>query len=176
MRGEYRIEGTPYATWDVQVEEQNRIRLNLAEISPVISWLDVEPRSIECVAMPGPAGGVQIEPFVSQQALRQRFIEGVRQDPPRSSQSGQGWIDVARLFATHWKLTVTVDKYRINIPLPEPVRKSLQLPGFPGRVAVFGLGEILEVWDAQKWYEHIRKLTAVRSSSVLDAIDHLENK
>jgi hypothetical protein len=176
MRGEHRIEGTPYAKWDVQVEEQNRIRVSLSEISPVISWLDIEPGSIECIAMPGPAGGVQIEPFDSQETLRQRFIKAVRQDPPRSSESGQAWIEVARLLAAHWKLTINVEKYRINIHLPEPIRKGLQLPGFPGRVVVFGLGEILEVWDAVRWYEHIRQLSMTRSSSVQDTIEHLENK
>lgn len=175
-RGEHRIEGTPYAMWELQVEEQNRIRVSLAEIGPVVPWLGVEPGSIDCVAMPGPVGGVQIEPYASQEALRQRFTEELRQDLPRSSQSGQGWIEVARLLATHWKLTIGIEKYRINIPLPEPARKGLQLPGHPGRVVVFGCGEILELWEATRWYGHIREVSGARAALIPEAIEHLENR
>jgi DNA-binding transcriptional regulator/RsmH inhibitor MraZ len=60
--------------------------------------------------------------------------------------------------------------------LPEPTRRLLRLPGIGGTVVVFGFGEILEVWDAVVWLEHVRRLAKARISLMPEAIEEIERR
>jgi hypothetical protein len=175
-RGDHKIRGTPYRLWIAQVDRQHRVRLTRSEIQSTIPWLNVQPGTIECMGTLGPAGGIQIEPSVAHQALERRFIEALGDQPVESPESGHGWVDIARLFATTWSITVNIESSRINITLPEPTRRTLLLPRAGGMAAVFGFDGILEVWDAIRWHDHVRAIAKMKSSAFSRALEDLGDR
>jgi hypothetical protein len=174
-RGDYKIAGGPFEIWIAEVEDQNRIRLPI-EIRTTVPWIKAESGTIECVGIPGSAGGVQLEPLATHEALRNPFIEALGDAPPLSSESGKKWVEAARLLATSWRMTVSIESSRISITLPEPTRRAQQLPGAGGTVVVFGFGEILEIWDAVKWHDHVRAVAKTKLSAVSEAIEDLGHR
>jgi len=173
-RGEHRIVGAPFATWIAEVGPDSRIRLP-REIGTLIPWLKVEGGAIECVGKLGAVGGVQLEPFAThEQEVRQ--LAGALDTPANASESGQKWVEVARFLATAWKISISFEAGRFSIILPEPSRRALQLPELGGRVVVFGFGEILEIWDAIKWHDHVRVLAKDKAAALLEAIEDLDQR
>ena len=175
-RGDHKIEGTPYRVWHVEVDPSNRIRLALAEIQAVVPWVKGEPKPLDCVATPGPAGGVQIEPLAAHEMLGRSYIEALGDAPAEASESGQKWVDMARLLATSWRITISVESSRINITLPEPMRKAKQVPEAGGLAVVFGFGEILEVWEAVKWHDYMSTVAKTKVSAFSRVIEDLLNR
>jgi hypothetical protein len=82
-------------------------------------------------------------------------------------------MDIARLLATAWAMTVGFEAGRFSIKLPEPARRMQLLPEAGGTVVVFGFGEILEMWDGSKWYEHVRATAARKSGAMSEALEDL---
>ncbi|HXI39243.1 MAG TPA: hypothetical protein VNH83_04660, partial [Bryobacteraceae bacterium] len=130
------------------MDEKNRVRIPL-EIRTVVPWIEQETEQIECVGMPGPFGGIQIEPLTDHRRNVLPFTEVIRnrKTVPSASESGQKWVDVARLLATAWPVIVNIEASRISVTLPEPPRRAQQVPPSGGVVVVFGFGNILEIWD-----------------------------
>jgi hypothetical protein len=174
-RGDPNVEDVPYHVWIGKVEKQNRIRLN-KDIQDVVSWLKTGPGPIDCIGTPGPAGGLQVEPFASHATQRSGFIATLGKTRPTSLESGERWIEAARLLASSWHITVNVESSRVSMNLPEPTRRLLRLPEVGSMIAVFGFGEILEIWDALMWHEHVRKLAKARVSLLSDAIEEMEHR
>jgi hypothetical protein len=174
-RGDHKIEGAPYSIWVEKVEQQSRIRLP-KEIEDVVPWLRSKPGTIDCVGSPGPAGGLQIELFAAHDNLRSGFIKELGDASAASLESGERWIEAARLLATSWRIAVNVESNRVSIPLPEPIRRALRLPGAGGTVVVFGFGEIVEVWDAVIWHEYVRGLAKAKISVVSEAIEDIGHR
>ncbi len=50
------------------------------------------------------------------------------------------------------------------------------LPGAGGTVVVFGFGQILVIWDASKWYDHVRATAARMSAAVSEALEDIEQR
>jgi hypothetical protein len=175
-RGDHKIEDTPYRVWLVEVDEYNRIRVPLSEITTVVPWLKDESESLDCVGTPGPAGGVQIEPRAAQETLARRYIEALGGSLVESSESGKQWVETARLLATGWRLVISVEKTRINITLPEPMRKARLVPEAGALAVVFGFGEILEVWDAARWHDHVRIVAGTKASGITKAIEDIYDR
>jgi hypothetical protein len=44
-----------------------------------------------------------------------------------------------------------------------------------GTVVVFGTGEILEIWEASKWYEHLPPTAERKSAAISEAVEDLAN-
>lgn len=174
-RGDHTPEGEPLRTWFVQVDDANRVRVG-QEVFAVVSWLKSGHEPIECVGMPGPAGGLQIEPVAVYEEDLRRFRQSVGDRPPTARESGQAWMDVARLLATAWRLPVNIEASRISITLPEPARRSLLVPGAGGVAVVFGYGEILEVWDGARWIEHLRRSAGRKTAALSEAIEDLKQR
>jgi hypothetical protein len=174
-RGSHNIDGLPYRVWVATIEKQNRIRLN-KDIQDVVPWLKKDPGSIDCIGTLGPAGGLQIEPLISHETLRSEFIKALGNAAPTSSESGDEWVEAARFLASSWRIVASLESNRVSINLPEPTRRLLRLPEVGGTVAVFGFGEILEVWDAIVWHEHVRLLTKARISLMAKAIEEIEGR
>jgi len=174
-RGDYKIADGPYGIWVEKVERQNRVRLS-REIRNAVSWLKNEPGTMDCVGTPGSAGGLQLETFEAHDTVRSGFLEALGDRPPTSSESAEQWVETARLLATTWRITITIESSRVSIPLPEPTRRALQLPGAGGMVVVFGFGEILEIWDAYKWLEHVRAVAKTKVSAISEAIEDLRQR
>lgn len=174
-RGDQKIPGDPFRTWIVTVDEKNRVRLPL-EISAVVPWIDPKPGQIECVGMPGPWGGFQIVPLPDHRQDMQPFAEAVAESPPSASESPQKWVDVARFLATVWQVPISVEASRISFTLPEPARRAQQLPQSGGVVVVFGFGNILEIWGALKWHDHVRVTARRKISAISEALEDLAQR
>ncbi|HKD83549.1 MAG TPA: hypothetical protein VKB58_02285 [Terriglobales bacterium] len=172
-RGSEKPLGIPYRIWTAKVEDQNRIRVSLAEASEVVTWINKVPGSIECCGMPGAAGGVQLQPVDAIENFENPYLAALAEHNVTVSHAGESWVDTARLFATRWLTSISVESSRISITLPEPPRRALQLPAIGEIAIVFGFGPILEVWIATQWYDHVRRLSREKISLVSRSIDDL---
>ncbi len=175
-RGDQKIGEAPYRLWRVLVEEQHRVRLPLGEVRTVVPWLSLEPGTVDCVGTLGPVGGIQIAPATTHERLSRGFIEALGDSTARSSESSQRWMDLARYLATTWPIPISVESSRISFTLPEPIRRAQLLPGAGGTVTVFGFGEILEVWEAVKWHDHVRSIAKTMPSSVSEGLEDLRDR
>ncbi len=174
-RKEHTIPGDPFGTWVVTVEEHNRVRIPL-EIRTVVPWIDLQTGQVECVGVPGPFGGIQIMPLADHQQEVLRFSAAIAESPPSASESPQKWVDAARLLATSWLVLVSIEASRISITLPEPPRRAQQVPQSGGTVVVFGFGNILEIWDALKWHDHVRTTAKRRAAAISEALEDLAQR
>jgi hypothetical protein len=167
LRGDQKTLDDPFRTWVVKVDEYNRVRVPL-EIGTIVPWIDLNAGQIECVGMPGPSGGIQVAPLRDHRRDALSFAEAIKETAPSASESVQKWVDVARLLATAWPLTINIEASRISFTLPEAPRRAEQVPQSGGAVVVFGFGDILEIWDALKWHDYVRA-TAKRKAAVMSA-------
>jgi len=154
------------------VDKYNRIRLPL-EIRTVVPWIDKKAGQIECVGMPGPSGGIQIAPLADHRQDVLPLAEAVAGTPLSASESSEKWVEVARLLATAWLVRVDVEATRISITLPEPPRRAQQVPQSGGVAVVFGFGNMLEIWDALKWHDHVRETAQRRVAAISEALEDL---
>lgn len=174
-RGSYRIASGPFAIWTARVIEQNRIRLPL-EIQGVVPWLSGQVGTVDCAGVLGPIGGVQLQPLAEYEKIHGSFIESLGENVPMLSDAGKPWVKIARLLATTWRIPLHIESTRVTITLPEPARRAVQLPDSGGVVVVFGFGEILEVWDAPRWHDHVREVAKDKSSLLSSGIDDLQDR
>jgi len=174
-RGDQKIPGDPFQTWVVTVDGKNRVRLPL-EISTVVPWIDLKAGQIECVGVPGPWSGIQVLPLTDHRQDVLPFAEPVAEMPPGASESPEKWVDVARLLASAWLLPVSVEASRISLTLPEAPRRAQQVPQSGGAVVVFGFGNILEIWDAIKWHEHVRAIAKRKAAAISEALEDLNQR
>jgi DNA-binding transcriptional regulator/RsmH inhibitor MraZ len=171
-RGAQKILDDPFRTWVVTVDEYNRVRLPL-EVRTVVPWIDLKTGQIECIGMPGPSGGIQVAPLTDHRQDVLPFAEAISEMTPSASESPRKWVDVARLLATAWLFPVNIEASRISITLPEPPRRSQQVPQSGGAVVVFGFGNILEIWDALKWHDHVRATAKRKAAAISEALEDL---
>jgi hypothetical protein len=154
------------------VEAAHRIRVP-REIADVVSWLDAKGDGIECVGLPGPAGGMQIQPLGAHDDEVRRITDALGGVPPSFSDADQKWMDTSRLLATVWALTIRFESTRFSLTVPEPPRRAQILPQPGGMVVVFGFGEILEIWDAAKWHEHVRAVAKRKGAALAEALEDM---
>lgn len=172
-RGDHKIGQDPFRTWIATVEAAHRVRLPRA-VADIVSWLTADAGGVEVVATPGPAGGVLMQPLAAHREEVQRLTRALRDSPPTESEADQRWMNMARLLATAWAMTISFDEAeRFNFKIPEPPRRMQLLPGAGGTVVVFGFGQILEIWDASRWYEHVRTTAARKSAAMSEALEDL---
>ena len=172
-RGSQKILDGPFRTWLVTVEENNRIRLPLVEVRTVVPWIDLKTSQIECVGTPGPCGGIQLTPLADHQLDVRSFAEAIGETLPTAAESPQNWVEVARLLATTWLIPVNIEASRISFTLPEPPRRAQQVPQSGGLVTVFAFGNILEIWDALKWHDHVRATSKRKAAAMSEALEDL---
>ncbi len=174
-RRDRQIANDPFRTWVVTVDPYNRIRLPL-DVGDIVRWISVKSENLECTGTPGPWGGIQLAPLTDHQDGVQRLAEAVGDTLPSASESPQRWVDVARFLATAWLIPISVEASRISITLPEPPRRAQQLPQSGGTVVVFGFGDILEIWDALKWHDHVRATAKSRVTAISQAVEDLRQR
>lgn len=174
-RADHRLGGETLRIWVVEVDDAHRVRVD-RDIYGVVSWLAPGAEPIECAGMPGPAGGLQVEPLAAYEDDLRRFREALSESPPTARESGRAWMDVARLLATAWRMTVNLEPSRISVTLPEPARRSLLVPQAGGTAVVFGCGEVLEIWDVAKWHAHGHVTAARRTAAISKAVEDLERR
>jgi DNA-binding transcriptional regulator/RsmH inhibitor MraZ len=165
--------GHPFRTWVATVDEKNRVRLP-SEINVVVPWINLNSEQIECVGTPGPWGGIQVAPLADHRRDVAPFADAVAEMPPSASDSSHKWVEVARLLATAWPVSISVEASQIRITLPEPARRAQQVPQAGGVVVAFGLGNILEIWEAVQWHEHVRLTAKRKAAAILEALEDLK--
>ena len=173
-RSDYEITEYPFRTWVLTVDESNRIRPP-RDLSTVVPWIDLARPRIDCVAYLGSLGGVQIEPFTAYEREAQQLTDAIGTIPPTAADSRQKWTETARHLATAWRLSLNVEVNRISIVLPEPLRRTQELPQSGGAVVMFGLGEIVEIWDSVKWNDFVRSVTK-KGEAIGEAIEALRER
>jgi DNA-binding transcriptional regulator/RsmH inhibitor MraZ len=101
------------------------------------------------------------------------FTAAIGTMPPAESDSSEAWVEVARLLATVWRIAIHVEPNQIRFTVPEQIRRAEQLPPSGGTVVVFALGNILEIWDALKWHDHVRGAAKRKEVAISEAIEDL---
>ena len=153
----------PYQTWLLTVEKGkgerpcHRIRLP-REVGLLVTWLRAAVEPIECVCALGPAGGVVIVPATLVASSR-RSLDSLISDRVSVPWEVSGpRFELARYFAHTWDLSVQVDQSRFTLTVPEDVRKLGRAPSGGELAVVFAIGDILEIWRADAWCDHIRQV------------------
>jgi hypothetical protein len=160
--------------WPLKVEAQNRLRLP-ATLGDVLSWLDPDAPVIECVGLVGPFGGVVIAP-PERVPNHERILKHIQRTPLTVAQITSRLANYARLAACSWQFSLSREQNRYCLTLREEPRKLGLLPG-PGEFAyVFASGELLEVWPAGQWLEHIRSLARDRERLGLEALEEIREE
>jgi hypothetical protein len=108
----------------------------LGEVTTIVPWIVGAEATIACMGTPSPAGGIQLEPVEPVGDVETQYIELLGGDVPQVSDTAEKWVEVARLFATSWRVQIAIESSRISISLPEPARKAGLLPS-AGTQAVF---------------------------------------
>ena len=175
-KGDQKIVEFPFRTWIVRVDEYNRVRLPLDEIRSVVPWINLEARQIECVGIPGPAGGVQVARLTDYRQDVAPFAATIAQIPPTESESSHKWMDVVRLLATAWLIPINIETSRISITLPESLRGAEQVPQAGQAAVIFGAGNILEIWDSRKWHDHVRETAKRKGPAIAEALEDLRER
>jgi len=153
------------------VEEQNRLRLPAA-LADVLSWLPPEARVTECVGLVGPFGGVVIAP-PERVPGHERILKHIQRRPLTFGQITSPLADYARLAACTWRFSLSREQTRYTLVLLEEPRKLHLLPR-PGEFAyVFASGELLEVWPAPEWLEHVRRLARDMERVRVEALEEI---
>jgi len=133
-----------------------RERLTIpAEIIETVSWLQEIGRGVkvECFAIRGPAGGIQIEreggPLAEQ---RKDILDKLSRCPPGSNESDCDWMHLARLFAATWTVNLEVGDYHRRLTIPLGVFDSGVLgKEKPDELTLFAAGDVLEIWGCEAW-------------------------
>jgi DNA-binding transcriptional regulator/RsmH inhibitor MraZ len=171
-----RLDALPFQTWTVQVDDQQRVRVP-AELKEKVAWLrDLVATSVDCVALPGPDGGIQLQQKEAFESEAAEFLTAIGARTPTGNDAGADWASLARLFATARVVDLQLEKSQIRFKLPEAIRAARQLPEAGGSVVVFAFGNILEVWDAARFYESLQIVAKRRAALLARAIEDLANE
>lgn len=174
-RGDQHVLDEPYRTWVVTVDDYHRVRLPI-DVRTIVPWIPDKAGTMECVALPGAAGGLQIVPLQVYENDSRRFTEALGDRAARADEAQLPWVAAARLLASAWRLSMSIEAGRISITLSEPVRRAEQVPISGRPVVVFGFGHILEIWDAVKWHDHVRAIARGKPSVLLEATEDLRQR
>jgi len=159
----------------VTVDEYHRVRVS-SEISNFVPWIDVSTKQIECVGAPGPSGGIQLVPRSEHLKQTEPLVQALGDTLPSGPEAAQDWVEVARLLATAWPITLNVEASRVSITLPEAARRAKLVPQYGGIAVIFGFGGILEIWDALDWNAHVRLTAKRKVGAIADALEDIGNR
>jgi hypothetical protein len=147
----------PFNVFFPQVDRQQRIRLH-SSIGSIVPWLSGTEKHIECFARVGSKGGLVIAP------------EGVLKNHEKvlthiskvlsPEETPHEVTEYLRFSATRWEVTLLREQSRYSLTLPEEPRKLDLVPSTGSRAAIFVAGEIMELWRAEKWLDHVRELAS----------------
>ena len=165
----------PFRVWTVTVDDKHRLRLPRQQVRAIVSWSGPDG-PIQCVATPGATGGIQLAPLDVYRADVEPIASALTEMRPNISDSSQGWMDVIRLLATAFPITINVEPDRISISLPEAMRLLRILPSGGEVAVVFGCGDILEVWDSASWNEHVRATARRKELAITSALENLRRR
>lgn len=155
-------ESQVYRIWVRKVDPQNRIRLS-ADLSEIVSWTPAKPgSSLECVAFPGAYGQMQLAAREPEASFRRQLSVSLSERSALSDEATTEWAKFARFAAALWNVTIVFDSQpaRVAITLPKESRDLALAPNAGETAVVFGMGEILEVWNGPAWEAFTQKVAS----------------
>jgi hypothetical protein len=167
----------PAKVWVRKVESQFRIRLN-KEAAEHVKWLQATKGfSANCIVRLGPNGQLLLLPN-NEEAAFQKLKSSLEKFPAKADDISAPWIELARYFATAWKVLCTFEETgkRFTFVLPKEARDLEIVPGENEVVVIFNTGEILEIWHGSKWVQHISKISSNLDRQLSLGLEALENR
>jgi hypothetical protein len=167
----------PSKIWIQTVDSRHRIRLgkHAAEHLP---WLKAsEGFGIDFVSRVGPTGQLHLSLKDREETLLQK-VKASLDASPVGSDIIDPRIDVLRYEATKWVIPCTFEakSTRFTLVLPREARDLGLVPNENGIAVIFSTGDILEIWPAGKWVEHVTKISANLSHFTALALDEIESR
>jgi len=154
------------------VDPGNRLRLP-PETAEHVPWLKETSR--KAYMFPGHHGGVQVlRDSIPGGKGAQQIVSTVQNSLPKAEEAGTEWMRLMRYQLTRCEVEFSEDRY--GIVLPREFRDMELLPNHGQFVAVLILGEVLEIWRADKWAEHVRDVRGRLLEVTERALDELENR
>lgn len=147
------------------VKVDNRHRLVLPSgISEVVGWIG--DGGVDCRAYVA-VGGVGVVPAALDQ-LHGKLAAALTERRLELDEAAMELGDVVRFVASSWPMSI--DR-QLRLTLPEDARKLGLVPGAGQHAAVFASGEVLEIWPAATWREHVGRLTRAAPRFITDIED-----
>jgi len=168
----------PLKLWVLKVQSQHRLRLS-REAAEYVTWLrTTKGFSIKCVGRVGPSGQLQIIPKEREELVLQKSRSSLQVVPASANEISAPWLEIARFSAAGWEIICSFESEngRFTFVLPEGPRDLGIVPSEGGVVAVFGTGEILEIWPAHKWIQYVSNVSANLKQLTKIALDALESR
>jgi len=167
-----------FKVWTKTVETQGRFRIG-AEIATVVRWLKAtNDFHLECLAILGHLGQLQIVTHPPVPDLAKELQTRLAEAHATTDEVAVPWVDFARFAGTAWKVSCTFDvkEKRFTIVLPSDTRKLGITPAAGEHAVVFAIGEIVEIWKAENWVQHIRKIRSTLPTIVENSWDALQDR
>jgi hypothetical protein len=138
---------------------EHRVRLPI-DFAEYVSWARaVGSTGVECVATVGEWGQLQLWQAAPEEEIVRQITEGLHaMDRASGDTSVESSIQLLRMATTAWPVTISFDakNRRYTVVLPKETR-DLELAPIPnGPAVIFAAPDILEVWRAPAWVEHVR--------------------
>jgi hypothetical protein len=119
-----------------------------------------EGEEIDCHAVPGSAGGVQLLAEPSAHPTRSALEKYLGSHPPRAENLDDQWLDLVRFYGLCFPLPINWEKgtsrYYFNVP--SEGRETGLLPHGGGHVVILVSGTLVELWDAKEWGNRVRQI------------------
>jgi hypothetical protein len=162
----------PFQRWVRTVDKGHRLRLP-KDLALMLSWLSVDSERVDCVCTVGAVGGIRIVPATLVEPTRRSLEARISGKVASPRDGGSAWLALARYLATTWVVPVAIEESRFTLTLPEDVRK-LGLAPNQGEVAIaFAVTDILEIWRAESWCEHVRESASSIDDLKINALEAL---
>jgi len=89
-KGDQKILNSPFQVWVIKVDQYNRVRVPLHEVRSHLPWLPDKNTQFDCVAMPGPSGGIELVAAAAHQIVVAQFTAAIH-GAQRPIREGNGW-------------------------------------------------------------------------------------
>ncbi|MBC8117742.1 MAG: hypothetical protein H7062_25410 [Candidatus Saccharimonas sp.] len=150
-----------YATYTIDSELRISIPLEAFENPAWIRNGDQDTGSVGGIAMVGPRSGIQIAPQGGDFDKQRTAFLNRLSTPPKDIEASAAWMDMVRFYSACWKVLFHRHRktYRLTIPI-EAADLGLLTRKIGASITVVTDGEVLELWDKDKWSAYLQKVAA----------------
>jgi DNA-binding transcriptional regulator/RsmH inhibitor MraZ len=156
--------GVPVAQHVAVAVKDRRVTIphNIANELPWIPKGKKGDPTIDCIALRGPAGGIQIDHPAGELAIRrEEFLRQFSAAEISSSDATEDWMHLVRFYAAGWTISLVSDSSSRRFLIPaEIIETGILGPGQPRSVVLLGARGILEMWGTDAWENYQRGIAA----------------
>jgi hypothetical protein len=107
--------------------------------------------------------------------FRETLFQALSERPAKIEEAGTDWMRFARYSAALWTTTLILDAdpLRVAVTLPKEARDLQMVPKAGGIAVVFGMGNILEIWNEPLWNAHVMEVAGNVAAYIARAEDAL---